>query len=167
VSEEWREVEVAPRYEVSNLGRVRNKKSGRVLSGSPHATLGYVLVGVLPVRSGGRAAYVHRLVAQAFLGAPPPRYEVNHKNGIRFDNRLENLEWVTHSQNNKHSYDVLGRPRTYGERSGRSTLTPDAVRSIRALWDDGRTREEIAAQFGISTSSVRAIVTRKRWAHIG
>lgn len=55
---------------------------------------------------------VHRVVALAFIGEPPgPRqdYQVNHKNGDTKDNRPENLEWCTNSQNHKHAYDVLGR----------------------------------------------------------
>lgn len=57
--------------------------------------------------------YVHRLVAQAFC-VKNDGTEVNHKNGIKTDNRAENLEWVTHSANIQHSYDVLNHARTMG-----------------------------------------------------
>jgi len=52
---------------------------------------------------------IHRLVAQAFIPNPENKRTVNHKNGIRDDNRLCNLEWTTHSENNIHSFKVLGR----------------------------------------------------------
>lgn len=95
------------RYEVSEAGRVRNSVTGRVLKPVP-STNGYLRVAL------GRAhinRLVHRLVAQAFCEGYAEHLDVNHRNGIRSDNRAENLEWVTRSENIAHSHRVLGRKR--------------------------------------------------------
>lgn len=98
--EEFRQI-TDSNYEVSNLGTVRNSKTGRVLK--PSNSLGYRTVGV-----NGITTKVHRLVCSHFLPNPENKRCVNHKNGIKHDNRLENLEWVTHQENFDHAYEVLG-----------------------------------------------------------
>lgn len=70
---------------------------------------GYMQVGLLG--NDGKRKYftVHRLVAEAFIGKPKPGQVTNHKNGNKADNRLENLEWVTVSENSRHAIDILGK----------------------------------------------------------
>ena len=82
-------------YSISNLGNVKNDKSGRILktytkpSGYKQVQLGRKTI----------PQYIHRLVAKAFIPNDDNKPQVNHKNGYKSDNRVENLEWVTASEN--------------------------------------------------------------------
>ena len=97
MQEHWKAIKKNPNYEVSDLGRVRNVKTGRVLKTFTSCG-GYLRVDL------GRncRVKVHRLVALAFCGPRRGRPVVNHKNRDRHDNRACNLEWVTYAENTAH-----------------------------------------------------------------
>lgn len=101
-TEEWRKIPNYDGYEVSNIGNVRNDKTKRVIS-IQQTKIGYTHV-TLRVNKKYVGADVHRLVALAFLENPDNKRTVNHKNKIRNDNRVSNLEWATYSEQNSHSH---------------------------------------------------------------
>jgi len=124
--EQWKPVKgYEELYEVSNLGRVKSKT--REFS-RPHPIIdgvvqhisykpkfvkfhitdkGYCRLGLY--KDGVKKNHqVHRLVANSFIPNPENKEQVNHINGIKCDNRLENLEWVTNLENREHSYVHLG-----------------------------------------------------------
>jgi hypothetical protein len=115
--------------------------------------------------SGGhsRQCYVHRLVAETFIPNPENRPCVNHKNFNICDPRVVNLEWVTYSENNKHS---VKNGRMAGEKSNLSKLTIPEVKAIRALAETTVRRKDIAALFGITADYVRQIQGKKVWDHV-
>jgi hypothetical protein len=101
--EEWRNLEFLgyPNYAISSLGRVKNVKTDhiKIPIGNGH---GYLKVRLGNGKRQGTYFFIHRLVAFAFIPNPENKPEVGHKNTIRDDNRVDNLEWVTRKENNNH-----------------------------------------------------------------
>ena len=98
MQEVWKDIpDYEEFYEVSNTGKVYSKRRKRLLTLSDNG-YGYLLA---PLSKNGETkwARVHILVLLAFIGEPPAGCEVNHINGDKKDNRLENLEYITSSQN--------------------------------------------------------------------
>jgi len=90
-------------YEVSNIGNVRNIKTGRILK--PRSRGGYLAVNLY--NNGQKSPDIHRLVAKAFIPNINNSPVVNHINGNKADNRVENLEWCTVKENNIHTFKTL------------------------------------------------------------
>ena len=102
--EEWKSIENIPGYSVSSLGRIRNDTTGTIRKFTPCPGSRYAKLHV--GRSPNRKHYaVHRLVANAFLENTDNKTEVNHKNGNKYDNRVDNLEWCDHVENMKHAFE--------------------------------------------------------------
>ena len=112
----------------------------------------------------------HRAVWRAFKGEIPKGIEINHKNGRRDDNRLDNLEAVTKSGNAIHKFRVNGYKKPIcplpGERNGSSKLTADKIRSIRKRFADGETQKVLGQQFGVTQVMIGKIVRRENWVHV-
>lgn len=171
MNEEWRPVVGwEDRYAVSDWGRVKRVAGGQGARKGHIRKLsickqGYKYVGLQHNKY--RKTYkVHRLVAAAFIGPCPDGHEVNHKNGVKDDNRPANLEYVTPLQNTRHAMGVLGRIGPRGERSSGSKLTEKQVIDIRVSLNKGGQVCAIANEYGVSRMCINRIKYYKSWAYL-
>lgn len=106
MNEIWKDIEeYEGLYQISNLGNIKSKKrQGTNGTVTKHLSkIGYYTVDLYK-NSKRQTKYLHRLIAETFILNPNNLRCINHKNGIKTDNRIENLEWCSHSENNKHAY---------------------------------------------------------------
>lgn len=99
----WKTIDEFDNYEINKRGEIRNKTTGRTKKPTL-ATNGYYYV-TLYKNNKGKTLIVHRVLASAFIPNPNNLPTVNHKDGVKTNNELSNLEWTTYGENNKHAYD--------------------------------------------------------------
>ena len=158
-------------YEVSNLGKIKSlaranfrghRIKERILGGGINGG-GYIQI-PLTINKDRKNVLAHRIVAIAFIPNPENKPDVNHKNGIKTDNRVENLEWSTTSENCLHAYENGFCTDKKGETNGRALLTESQVLEIRQIKD--KRICNIAREYNVSWSCISSIIKRKKWTHI-
>jgi len=174
----WRDV---PGYEgmyrVSTHGRVasypRLRKNGKqhkdriMRTAQKGGSYEYYQVLLTDLAGNRKKCMIHRLMAFAFIPNPDSKPEINHKNGNKHDNRLENLEWVTASENRQHSFANGLQLIQRGEKCRWAKLTDADVIKIKALLRSGSlTQKKIGEMFGVSRSCILNIKIGKDWKHI-
>lgn len=160
--EEWKDITAyaAGRYEVSSLGRIRNTQTGKFRA-SVVTYDGYPRVN-LYLNCGTKSFYVHALVAYAFIGPRPEGLTINHKDGDKFNNAPDNLEYATNKEQDTHARS-MGIKDSRGEKNPKSKLTHEQALFIRT---DKRTAVAIAADYGIHYATVHKIRQGVIWKHI-
>lgn len=153
-------------YSVSSMGRVISRHSGtEVFLKLDSLARRYVIIGLTKNRK-SKTYKLHRVVAMAFHkdswfeGAV-----VNHKDANPLNNRADNLEWCTTSQNIKHAFNI-GNKSQAGEKNAQSKYLPCDVSGIRKLFQMGMSRRWISETTGVSRSHVTSIISNKRWSHL-
>lgn len=179
--EEWKDINGFNNYQISNTGKIRNSKRNKELSVCV-GTNGYSVVNLC--NNGKSYTHnIHRLVAESFLNPPTEeqitwanstkkgKVQVNHIDGNKTNNNVENLEWCTGQENSKHAYNTgLSQPKppeTHGSTNGQSKLTETDVLEIRKLYSQNNySQTDLAIKYNLNSSTISNIVNRKRWKHI-
>lgn len=161
--EVWRPINIAhlaPYYFISSFGRIKSNISLKLIKQGDRR--GYLCVSLFD----GKTYSSHRLVAKTFLPIDPERPWVNHKNGIKNDNRAENLEWCTQSENASHSFRT-GLQSNRGDKNPISKLTHQQVVEIKKLLADGNLNQhQIGRKFNVTNHTICAINKGKNWSYV-
>ena len=152
------EIKFSEKYNcyVSNMGYII-RKSGLKSYPTKRKDNGYYVI----TDGNGRTKRIHRIVAETFLGEPDLRLDVNHKDGDKSNNKLDNLEWVTRSENLLHAYSIGIHQKIPGEKNKRSKLTLAEAQEIYDSYEtDGyhSNISELMKKYGVSPNTIKAII---------
>ena len=163
-------------YQASTLGRILAKErqvfhsrggmktlSEKILSKSK-ANNGYSVV-CLCKEGKVKQETVHRIIAKTFIPNPEDKPQVNHINGIKTDNRIENLEWATSHENNKHAFAIGIRSMTKGQSCSWAKLTRKQAMEIKYDFPDMPVKE-LAQKYNVSYGAIYGIIKKRNWKHI-
>lgn len=173
---EWRDIPSCPNYQASSDGQIRSVQHtttfidgrkraypGKVLAQANHSA-GYKSVSLGKI-IGTRTTHV--LVLEAFAGSRPEGMWVNHKDGNKHNNAVENLEWVSASDNQRHAIATGLSPKPplrRGTSHYKNRLSEDQVRKIRLEYANGAGIARLARECAVGESTIRHIVQRTTWA---
>lgn len=164
VKELWITLEEYKGIKVSSIGRIwkaaNKSRKERILTEFPKDRDGYCRCSVQKLDGTWTSQPVHRLVAKGFIDNPENKQSVNHKNGNRTDNRVENLEWVTPKENVYHSF-IEGKRRFNKDVPKRTILTDFQIGQIDKL-REFYTVNQISKLFNIEYQSLKNIIHKKK-----
>lgn len=153
-------------YSISNKGRVYSNKYKRLIKLTLNRG-GYLWCNISSPETYGVANRVHRLVAFTFLGEnPKDRPDVNHIDGNKQNNCVENLEWSNKSLNGFHAYkNGLNHTRNHlrGENHYFAKITNETARQVKIMLKNGVKRKEISKVLNVSMSTVNQIAVNRVW----
>ena len=187
MSEIWKDIEgYEGIYQVSNIGRIKsfdrmvsNKGKPYIIKGKIMAQYvrrsknlkqgdGYFAVGLRKEKK-QKGYFVHRIIALAFIPNPLNKPTVNHKDGNKLNNNINNLEWATHQENTKHAWKngLCYSNSVHGEEHYRSKLTENDVLFIRECSETNEMSTlELSIKYDVSRSHINRIKRNAQWKHL-
>ena len=173
MEEIWKDIPSIPNFQASSFGRIRSKdkwmqrkcdkksflRKGKILTPIDNGK-GYKGVNIL-----GKRYYIHRLVLEAFVGLPQNKNmtDVNHKDGNKSNNCLDNLEWCTRTENNLHAYNT--GLHSSGENHSQSKYSNELIKKIRNRYSNGERVCDLSREYGIPHQYISGIVHGRKRIH--
>lgn len=152
-----------PGYMISSLGRVYSRYKGDVMIQAKNKK-GYPKISVRYMGK-TKSFLTHRLVSFAFIPNTNKYPQVNHKDGVKANSCVNNLEWCTQSMNKRHAF-AIGLESNQGQNHPMAILKTQDVLSIRNLFKNGYTRRMLSEKFGVKPTTIKSIILRQSWSHI-
>lgn len=160
----WKQIEDYD-YEINPEGIVRRISSKRIKKSFKRPD-GYIGIQLYKSKTEIKNFQLHRLIAIAFIDKPENKDVINHKDSNRGNNSLDNLEWVTKEENDKHAYE-FGNASSKGSKNGFSILTEEQVLEIRKKRTENKlTYQKLAEMYNVSYGCIAGIIQRVNWKHI-
>lgn len=146
-------------YAISPKGNIYNKKTGRMLKPyiEPHGYLTIKLEDSMGIR---RNLLIHRLIYSTHVAPIPKGMWVNHKDGNKTNNSIDNLELTTPSENHLHASQVLQRKYARGLEVHTAKLNQDAIDAVKTLHSLGWSQSKIARAFGVTQPSIHLQINK-------
>lgn len=180
MEEVWKQIEGIQGYLVSNLGRIKSIKREKIRNNGKPLTIperivrgskdtkGYLQ---LDVKQDGKRIikFIHRIVAETFIPNPDNKQQVNHIDGNKLNNSVENLEWVTCEENIHHAWEKKLNKPLQGEKHGNAKLTDEQVRYIRKHYiprDKEYGASALGRKFGTTIAPIYQVIHGKGWKHV-
>ena len=147
-------------YEINKVGNIRNCKTLRPIKCRINKK-GYYVVTVRE-NNNTKIRRVHRLIAETFIPNPENKPQVNHLDGNKLNNGINNLEWATCIENITHAISN-GLYNNFGERNGNSKLKKEEIPCIKELIKNGKNIQDIAITYNVSRSAINMIKQGVTW----
>ena len=176
MTEVWKDIKgYEGHYQISNIGRVKSLARMRFGKGGCLSPLKERILKQKTSKSGYKSVHlrcmdyqshptIHRIVAEAFIDNPDNKPTVNHIDANKENNHVDNLEWITQSQNTRYAF-LKGNKSQKGEKNNMAKLTMEKVKEIRKFKEenDHLSQQQIADHFNLKRENVKDIINYKTW----
>lgn len=161
-TEVWKVIKSFKDYEISNFGNIKNLKTGKLVKLTKNKKEGYISVSLKNEKLGTVSKTVHSLMASVFL----PQIQVNHIDGNKQNNRLDNLEWSNGSLNTLHAYKIGLAKKLGGEKARNVKITEEIVLAIRKDRDEGMGITAVSKKYNLKMGTVSNVYYNNNWKYL-